>query len=307
MVAPLEHGNSLLGMLMLLSESTVYDSNHLRLFMGIGRQAALTLRNAQLYEIQANYAQHLEDMVEEQTAELKSAQQLLIRAEKLASLGHLAASIAHEINNPLQPIRINLEDMLEDIQSDQPIDIRAIQTTQESVERIRRIVSQLLEFAGKRNTSNVELQLTDVGRIIEGVVDLNRKFFEKEGLQIVTDLSEVPPIYGSRDQLEQVFMNLTLNAKAAMEMGGILRIRTYLQKEEIVVEFSDNGCGIPPDKINKIFDPFYSTKPNGTGLGLFVSYGIVESHHGKIDVQSKVNKGTDFTIRLPVHQESSAQ
>jgi DNA-binding response OmpR family regulator len=197
MVVPLEHNNKWLGLLVLLAHDTFYDENHLRLFKGIGRQSALTLRNAQLYEIQTNYALHLEDMVEEQTTELKSAQQMLIRAEKLASIGHLAASIAHEINNPLQPIRINLEDMLEDIQNNAPIDIRAIQSTQESVERIRRIVSQLLEFAGKRSTSNVELQMLDVSRIIDGVVSLNHKFFEKEGMKIITELGVLPPLYGS--------------------------------------------------------------------------------------------------------------
>jgi signal transduction histidine kinase len=306
MAVPLRHGGNFLGMLMLLVQGMLYDENHLRLFAGIGSQAALTLRNAQLYEIQTNYALHLEDMVEAQTAELHSAQQLLIRAEKLASIGHLAASIAHEINNPLQPIRINLEDMLEDIQNNTPIDIRAVQTTQESVERIRRIVSQLLEFAGKRNTSTAELQLLDVSRIIEGVISLNRKFFEKEGMEMIADLTPSLSIYGSKDQLEQVFMNLTLNAKAAMNAGGKLNIRSWAEKDEIVTQFIDTGCGIPENQLNKVFDPFYSTKPNGTGLGLFVSYGIIQGHHGIIEVKSQVNKGTTFTIRLPMQKETAS-
>jgi signal transduction histidine kinase/CheY-like chemotaxis protein len=306
MAVPLNHGETLLGMLMLLSQEVSYDVNHLRLFIGIGRQAALSLRNAQLYEIQANYALHLEDMVEAQTAELHSAQQLLVRAEKLASIGHLAASIAHEINNPLQPIRINLEDMLEDIQNNAPIDIRAVQSTQESVERIRRIVSQLLEFAGKRNVTSSELQLLDINRIVEGVINLNRKFFEKEDMQISADLSSTLPIYGNKDQLEQVFMNLTLNAKAAMNAKGILQIKTWEEKSDVVIQFKDNGVGIPEDEINKIFDPFFSTKPSGTGLGLFVSYGIIQGHHGSIEVVSKVNKGTTFTIRLPMYKEANS-
>jgi signal transduction histidine kinase len=306
MAVPLRHGGNFLGMLMLLVQGMLYDENHLRLFAGIGSQAALTLRNAQLYEIQTNYALHLEDMVEAQTAELHSAQQLLIRAEKLASIGHLAASIAHEINNPLQPIRINLEDMLEDIQNNTPIDIRAVQTTQESVERIRRIVSQLLEFAGKRNTSTAELQLLDVSRIIEGVISLNRKFFEKEGMEMIADLTPSLSIYGSKDQLEQVFMILTLNAKAAMNAGGKLNIRSWAEKDEIVTQFIDTGCGIPENQLNKVFDPFYSTKPNGTGLGLFVSYGIIQGHHGIIEVKSQVNKGTTFTIRLPMQKETAS-
>jgi two-component system, NtrC family, sensor kinase len=305
MIVPLRHGTSLLGLLLLVTQTGFYDENHLRLFEGIGGQASLALRNAQLYEIQANYALHLEDMVEAKTAELQSAQQMLIRAEKLASIGHLAASIAHEINNPLQPIRIVLEDMLEDVQNNAPIDIRALQITHENVERIWRIVSQLLDFAGNRSTSSSDLQLIDIGQIIEGVISLNKKFFQKEEMEILSNLDTPLPVYGNKDQLEQVFMNLALNAKAAMETGGTLKIQAKKENGEIVAQFTDTGCGIPPDRINKIFDPFFSTKPNGTGLGLFVSYGIIQSHHGSIEVKSKVNKGTTFTIRLPMHEDKS--
>ena len=95
-------------------------------------------------------------------------------------------------------------------------------------------------------------------------------------------------------------MNLMLNALAAMDRGGILYVNGIADKNEIVTYFTDNGCGIPVEEINKIFDPFFSTKPNGTGLGLFVSYGIIQNHHGSIEVESKVNVGTTFTIRLPV-------
>jgi two-component system, NtrC family, sensor kinase len=304
MIVPLKHGDSLLGMLLLVTQTGFYDENHLRLFEGIGGQAALALRNAQLYEIQANYALHLEDMVEAKTAELQSAQQMLIRAEKLASIGHLAASIAHEINNPLQPIRIVLEDMLEDLQNNAPIDVRALQITHENVERIWRIVSQLLDFAGKRSTTSPDLQLIDIGQIIEGVVSLNKKFFQKEEMRIISNLDTPLPVYGNKDQLEQVFMNLILNAKAAMETGGTLKIQVKKDNGEIIAQFIDTGCGIAPDRINKIFDPFFSTKPNGTGLGLFVSYGIIQSHHGSIEVKSKVNKGTTFTIRLPMYVDN---
>jgi signal transduction histidine kinase len=299
---PLQHGGKLLGMLMLASNKLAYDENHLRLFEGIGRQAALALRNAELYEIQIKYSSQLEIMVEAKTAELKSAQEMLIRSEKLASIGELAASIAHEINNPLQPIRINLGDMLEDIQHNIPIDVRAIQITQESVERIRRIVNQLLDFAGKRNNTNLEMELVDIGKIIETVVSLNRKFFEKEGMQIKLNIPTDLPTYGNKDQLEQVFMNLVLNAQAAMQRSGVLEISGWINKGEIITQFADNGCGIPPEQINKIFDPFFSTKVNGTGLGLFVSYGIIQSHNGIIEVDSKLNTGTTFTIRLPSDQ-----
>lgn len=302
MVVPIEHGDTLLGMLVLVSQDMEYDENHLRLFKGISRQAALTLRNAQLHEIQANYAEHLQEMVIARTSELQSAQQMLIRSEKLASIGHLAASIAHEINNPLQPIRIHLEHMIEDLQNNDPIDLIAIENIQSSIERITRIVSQLLEFTGKRSAES-GVQFLDLRRALEGIINLNRKLFEQSGISLVADLSPLPSIYGNKDQLEQVFMNIILNAQAATEKGGKLEIRARVEGSYIVIQFIDTGCGIPADKINNIFDPFYSTKPNGTGLGLFVSYGIIQNHHGMIEVDSKVNVGTTFTIRLPIDKQ----
>jgi signal transduction histidine kinase/DNA-binding response OmpR family regulator len=300
MAIPLHHAEQTFGVLLLASSEIEYNENHLRLFKGVGRQAALALRNAILHEIQVNYAQHLEDMVAARTAELQSAQQMLVRSEKLASIGRLAANIAHEINNPLQPITVTLDDIVESINANYPIDIRGIEIIQESVERIRRIVSQLLEFTGKRNTGP-DLQPLDLTRILERIVDLNRKFFEKKGMNIELDVPTLPSIYGSKDQLEQVFMNLTLNAQAAMQRSGKLVIVARVQGNEIVIRFNDNGCGILPEDIDRIFDPFFSTKPNGTGLGLFVTYGIVQGHHGAIEVESKVNTGTTFTLRLPIH------
>lgn len=304
MGALLEHGDNMLGVLVLVGNRAKYDENHLQLFRGIGRQAALALRNAQLFEIQANYALHLEDMVAARTAELQSAQQMLIRSEKLASIGHLAASMAHEINNPLQPIRNILDDMSEDIQRKKPVEARDIAILQESVERIRRIVSQLLEFTGKRSTGDSDAQLLDISRVIEGIITLNRKFLEREKVVVVPDLVVLPSVFGSKDQLEQVFMNLMLNAQAAMVGGGMLKISTRVEGGDVIAEFADSGCGIPSEKIDKIFDPFYSTKPSGTGLGLFVSYGIVQSHHGTIEVASQVNKGTTFIIRLPIQAQN---
>jgi signal transduction histidine kinase len=146
------------------------------------------------------------------------------------------------------------------------------------------------------------MELVDIGKIIETVVSLNRKFFEKEGMQIKLNIPTELPTYCNKDQLEQVFMNLVLNAQAAMERGGVLEVKGWINKGEIITQFIDSGCGIPPEQMNKIFDPFFSTKVNGTGLGLFVSYGIIQSHNGIIEVDSKVNVGTTFTIRLPSEQ-----
>jgi signal transduction histidine kinase len=299
LATPLQHGGYVVGVLVLASNSTIYEDRHLRLFEGLARQASLALRNAQLYEIQANYALHLEDMVAERTSELESAQKLLIRSEKLASIGHLAASIAHEINNPLMPIRNLLDEIVEDLEQNHvQFDRKAIKIIQESLERIRGIVSRLLEFA--RDTGP-DMQLLDVSSLLEGIITLNRKFFQHAQIEVEADLPPLPGVYGSKDQLDQVFMNLALNAQAAMENGGKLVIAAWTDGDHVVVEFTDSGCGIPAEAIDKIFDPFYSTKPNGTGLGLFVSHGIIQGHHGTIEVRSSVGRGTTFTIRLPIH------
>ncbi|MBC7870066.1 MAG: response regulator [Chitinophagaceae bacterium] len=299
MIAPLQYGGSTHGLLMLVNNQP-YDEDQLRLFNGISKQATLALRNAELYAIQANYAMHLEDMVAERTSALQSAQQMLIRAEKLASVGRLAASIAHEINNPLMPIQINLEHMMEDIHSGHPIDSEDIERAQESVARIHRIVNRLLEFTGKRQSGSSDLQSLDVNKLIDSITGLIRKSFEQSNMKIVCNLAPLPQIYGNKDQLEQVLMNLALNAKAAMKKGGILEINTTNQANEVVIEVKDTGHGIPADIIENIFEPFVSTKDEGTGLGLFISYGIVQNHSGTIQVQSEVGKGTNFILRLPV-------
>lgn len=295
--AKLSHGHNQLGVLVAASDEMEFQESHLKLFQGICRQAALALHNAELYEIQANYALHLEDMVTQRTEELKTAQELLFRSEKLASIGHLAASIAHEINNPLQPIRLNLEYIMEDVQANQPIDAELIEMTQNSVERISRIVRQLLEFTKSSDKGTfATVQIKDV---IQNIVTFNERSFEREQMQIVCELEDVPEISANRDQLEQVFMNMMLNAKAAMSPKDILTIRLWEEVNKIKIQFADTGSGIPEEIIQKIFDPFISTKPTGTGLGLFVTYGIIERHRGDIEVKSEIGKGTIFTITLP--------
>lgn len=298
-VTPLQYGNNVRGMLMVLSDE-VYDANHVRFLQGISRPATLSIRNAELYEIQANYALHLQDMVEARTQELESAQQMLVRSEKLASVGRLAASIAHEINNPLLPIQINLEGMMEDIRAGIGIDLMDIERTLESVDRIKYIVDRLLDFTGNRQAGGANAQMINVNKVIEDIASLNRKMFQLEDLAIEVNTTEIPEIYGYRYQLEHVFMNMALNARDAMKPGGVVRFSTWVEDGQVVVSIEDNGSGIPEDLIDNIFEPFVSTKEDGNGLGLFISYGIVQKHNGSIHVESENNVGTRFTIRFPI-------
>ncbi|MCS7072668.1 MAG: response regulator, partial [Anaerolinea sp.] len=293
----LQQNEQLVGLLLAACVEKAFDDNHRRLLEGIARQAALALHNARLYELQTRYAQTLEMHVAERTRELERAQKLLLRSEKLASIGHLAASIAHEINNPLMPIRNLLEEIVDELtEKGVDFDRHSVAIIQNSLERIRGIVSRLLEFARDPGS---DLASVDISAVIRGVLELNRKFFEHSRIQIITQLPRLPLIMASKDQLEQVFMNLALNAQAAMADGGTLTVTARQDASEIVITFSDTGCGISPDHVERIFDPFFSTKPNGTGLGLFVSHGIIQAHNGKIEVESELGIGTTFTIRLP--------
>ncbi len=286
--------------------NTPYDTSHSQLLAGISLQANLALRNAELYELKVKYALQLEDRVEERTSELRSAQHMLIRSEKLASIGRLAASIAHEINNPLLPIQINLDDMLEDLNDGKAIDPEEIIRTQESVERIRRIVNRLLEFTGNSYMTATLTRALDLNRLIENVCDLVRKSFEQKGQQIQLNLAPPVIVQGDKDGLEQVFLNLALNASQAMGRGGLLQITTSMDEQNnVVATVTDNGSGIPPEILEKMFEPFITTKEDGNGLGLFVSYGIIQNHRGSIEVVSEVGKGTTFTIKIPAAESAA--
>ena len=276
------------------------EQNEMQLFEGIGRQANLALRDAELHRLQQNYAEQLEVKVAERTRELQSAQSQLIQAEKLATVGRLAAGIAHEINNPLMPIKFNLESMLEDIQDNRPLEEDLVTVTLESVDRIKRLVQRMLEYNAGHFQLGDSLDKIDINDVVQAMLELTRKTFQQSGKEIVLDLKSVPPVMGNRDALAQVFINLVLNAGEAMEKGGTLTISTRRHKDQVLIAFADTGIGIPPEMLDRIFDPFTTTKNTGSGLGLFVSYGIIEGHHGSIKVDSTPNKGTTFTVSLPV-------
>jgi two-component system NtrC family sensor kinase len=226
----------------------------------------------------------------------------LVSSEKMASLGKLAAGIAHEINNPLGGVLIYASLMMEDLPESDPRRQDLARIVQET-SRCKDIVKSLLEF-GRQTEPRMEP--TDINRAItEGLFFLeNQALFHN--IQIIKKLdSSLPQIVGNAGQLKQVFMNIIVNAAEAMRGGGTLTITTSWssRRNTVFVEFTDTGEGIPEENLNRIFDPFFTTKDigKGTGLGLSTSYGIVESHGGRISVKSKVGQGSTFTIELPVH------
>lgn len=230
----------------------------------------------------------------------------LVSSEKMASLGKLAAGIAHEINNPLGGILIYASLMLEDLPEDDPKRGDLARIVQEAG-RCKDIVKGLLEFARQ---TEPKWEPTDINRAInDGLFFLvNQALFHN--IQIIKAFAPfLPPVRGNAGQLKQVFMNIIVNAAEAMHGNGTLTIRTSVSADRntVSIEFTDTGEGIPEENLSRIFDPFFTTKDvgKGTGLGLATSFGIIEEHGGKISVRSKVGEGATFAIELPVYLESS--
>ncbi len=306
MIAVLQHGDSARASAIVASPELLYHSRHLHLLEGISQHAVLALHEAQLHEMLTQQNSELEETVRERSADLESAQNMLIRSEKLATIGHLAAGLAHEINNPLQPIRLLLDDMLEDLEAGVMPDAEDVVRIQENILRITRTVGQLLGFA-RRNDADSVFSRVDPGDILRDVINLNLKMFEQKNLRLHEDLPRLPMICGNRDQLEQVFMNLLLNAWSAMSQGDFLTLEARKWKDSVEIRVRDSGHGIPPKHIREIFEPYFTTRDDGRGLGLFICYNIIQTHRGTIEVQSTVGQGSTFIVRLPLAANSCEQ
>lgn len=249
-----------------------------------------------------NWANTLEVKVEQRSEELKKIHEQLFRSEKLASLGKLAAGVAHEINNPLTGVLTNASLLLEDLEEGDPRreDVQVI--VSETI-RCREIVKRLLDFARQ---TKPQKKITNINNLINNIILLVRNQTSFRNIVIEKNLEEnLPEILADLDQIQQVFINLIINASEAMTKGGNLEIETKLDNsgDYISVKFKDNGPGIPEHMKARIFDPFFTTKEQGTGLGLSISYGIIERHGGKINLETKPGEGTTFTIFLPINME----
>ncbi len=280
--------------------------------------------------------------LEEANRRLGEAQAQVLQSEKLASIGQLAAGVAHEINNPVGYVGSNIEslrgyvnDLLRIIEgyetwaenpSDESrraeldaalrtADLKFIRQdveqllaeTLEGVARVRKIVQDLKEFS---HVDEGEWEAVDLHKGIESTINVVRNEIKYKA-ELVKEFSDIPLVECLPSQINQVFMNLLVNAAHAIDNKGTIALRTAWDRAEdqVIVEVQDSGCGIPEENLKKIFDPFFTTKPvgKGTGLGLSVSYGIVTKHGGTIEVESQVNKGTCFRVRLPVKRDVAAR
>ena len=269
-----------------------FAAEELRLAEGIALQGALAIENSRLYE-----------GVKQQMAELKQTQAQLVQSTKLAAIGELAANIAHEINNPLTTVLGFASFIAERLPPEDPTR-EELGLIQEEASRARDIVRDLLQFSRQRDFMP---EPADMNTVLEQVVAMVRR----QGALNVVTVTEVyaddlPMVEMDVPRIKQVFLNIINNAVYAMKDGGSLTIRTTLGTGTAHIAFEDTGPGIPAEILARIFDPFFTTKPevSGTGLGLSVSLGIVQSHGGTIDVKSELGAGTTFTVTLPLTHDA---
>lgn len=302
-------------------------------------QLSVALERRQAQKDTQKYIEDLKNAVKN----LKETQNQLIRSEKMASLGLLAAGVAHEINNPVGFVTSNIEtlreytetfskliELYQKLSKDQKLskesggkspleqEILHIEETEDidfliqdvqpmlndslaGLDRVKDIVNSLKSFA---RTENTESRTADINQCIENALKLVWNEIKYNSV-VVKKLEEVPSIDCYPEQIEQVIMNLVVNAGQAFDKDGEIRISSGCEDDQIVIKVEDNGCGINDADMSKIFDPFYTTKPMGvgTGLGLSISYGIIDKHDGNIFVDSEVGRGTLFKICLPINNQ----
>jgi len=253
------------------------------------------------------YSARLEDMVEQRTQELREAQERLVRREKLAVLGQLAGGVGHELRNPLGIIK-NAADLLNMILEEPKPEVReALEILDEEVTRSEKIIGSLLDFA---RAGPPLRQKVDVNEVIREALS---RATVPDDVKVLTQLHEaLPAIPADPDQLAQVFGNIILNGMQAMALpncvgrpeGGQLAVKSEVASPGwVAVSFTDTGVGIPQANLERIFEPLFTTKPRGIGLGLAIVSALVEGHGGTIEVESEVGTGSIFTVRLPVRAE----
>jgi len=286
---PLTIRNRVIGAIEVINKlDGAFTEQDLELLQAMAASVAVAVDNANLYSELADFAK-----------ELERSQAQLVQAEKMAAIGRLAASIAHEINNPLQAIHNSLHlSLREGLEDDKRL--QYLSMAQAEVQRLIEIVQRMLDFYRPSRGGAVP---TDINSIVENVLTLAHKRLQYGGVRVLTHLApDLPPVPVVPDQITQVFLNIVINAIEAMPSGGDLRLETLLSGdgEWVLTSFQDTGQGMSPEQITNLFEPFYTTKPTGTGLGLAISYGIIERHGGAIEVSSRPGQGATFVVKLPV-------
>ena len=281
--APITYRDDVLGVLRIyFDEPREFSEEEFHYIILIAERGASVIQRAQLIEIQES-----------------RYDQLALQTEKLSALGRMAAGIAHEINNPLAGILLFSSNLLKKAPEEGPFREGLEIIVQETL-RCKAIIQDLLEFS---RASEPKTSLANVNNVIERAIHLLENEFRLRHIRLEVDLSkQLPEILIDENQMEQIFVNLLLNAIQAIEEQGTVTILSNFtsDRRNVAIEVSDTGCGISPENMSKIFEPFFSTKVKGTGLGLALTYGIVQKHGGHVYAFSQPNQGSRFIVELPI-------
>jgi signal transduction histidine kinase len=290
LLAPLHLRGVNLGTLVALhSVPASFDTGTLRSFQLLADQGAIALENARLIET-----------LRAQADALRRSQDQLVHNARMATVGRLTATLAHEINNPLQSILGSVHFALEQLPANLPQ--RAyLELAANELDRVSEILRRMVGFYRQDDAARIA---TDINTLLQETLALAEKQLQRHHVAVITDLQDdLPPLSLAPNQLKQVFLNLILNAADAMAHGGRLEITTRADSQDrLEIRFNDSGPGIPPAELERIFEPFYTTKPNGTGLGLAISRDIVVAYGGSLLVDRKstrLNSSHRLTSRMP--------
>lgn len=289
-IIPSYFENKIIGFLILGEKKSQesYSLEDIDLFLTLAPQVAVSIQNCKLYGTEREKREVAEEKVE-------IAQQEIERSSRLAALGTLAAGLAHEIRNPMTILRSRAEDLISEINNKQYL-LEYSELSIKNIDRILKIVNNMLRFARTKETGQMPLEIDEV---LNDTLTLLSSKIKNKGIQVIKEFRCGQKITGDANSLQQAFLNILLNSLDFMNEGGTLTIKTQLAGSEITIEISDTGHGIEEGNLERIFDPFYSTRSEGTGLGLAITYRIIQDQGGKIKVESQVGKGTRFLISLP--------
>jgi two-component system NtrC family sensor kinase len=282
---PLFMGQNVVGILRIFfGEKREFSEEELNFAVAIAEQCAMAIDKARLIEKQQIQYDNL-----------------AIQTDKLSSLGRMAAGIAHEINNPLAGILLYSSNLVKKVPETGPLK-KGLEVIIHEAIRCRGIIQDLLEFSRQKEPAKA---LADLNGVINKASSILVNEFRLNRIALEKRLSDnLPSVLIDVNEMEQVFINFFMNAIEAIQGQGQVSVRTYKDEDNqgVVVEIEDSGMGIPQEHLEKIFEPFFSTKPKGTGLGLAVNYGIIQKHGGQLRVSSQPGRGTTMTIRLPCDQ-----
>jgi len=313
LLVPILFGVDLLGVIAvgrkLSGERLATDDR--QLLRTLANQSSIAIENAKAFDEIAKLNESLEARVETRTRELQETQNQLMQSEKLKSLGQLVAGVAHELNNPIGFVHANLQlldefieklvasqDSGDDATKYRDAITKLLSRSREGTERVKKIVQDLRTFS---RTDQADLQMAQLTDEIDRTLGLMESHF-KGHIEVIREYEPLPEVLCYPGQLNQVFLNLLMNACDVLEAGGTITIRAQPIEEGVRLEFEDSGPGIPDDVQRQIFDPFFTTKEvgKGTGLGLSLSHGIIERHGGRIQIVSQPGEGAIFQIELPL-------